>query len=432
MHDARIMRDGTSEEGLRAAQVRAASTAFLRVRPLVVFFTALAQALVVARAPLPGAQRAWLVGLLGSAVLLFTFESLVLARRQVTERWLWISLALTELGLGLAASASGGLGAPITTLLLAPLVVALSALHQRALPLGVLLLAVLGALALAPPLGPPLPAEVLPASHAITLVATAVLCTLGVVQLGGAHHRATRALGVLQQSAIDEAAARGREAEALGARVAHELKNPLAAISALVALGARDATGRDAERLAVVTSELARMDHIVRDYLTLARPLTDVHVEEVSVSAVLSGVAELIEGRATRSGVRVILGLERASDWTVRADPRRLREALLNLAANAIEAMPGGGVLTLGAERDDGGTRLVVADDGEGIDELHRARVGEAFFSRREGGTGLGLAHARSVARLHGGTLSLEHPARGVRAILSLPVDALAAPGPVG
>ena len=104
----------------------------------------------------------------------------------------------------------------------------------------------------------------------------------------------------------------------------------------------------------------------------------------------------------------------------------------MNLAANAIDAMPRGGVLALAVQRAPSATLLVVSDTGEGIAPEDRARAGEAFFTRREGGTGLGLLHARNVARLHGGELRLEHPERGLRAVLVLPDDALAVSGPVG
>lgn len=419
-----------SIDEIRAAQVRAASTTFLRLRPLVVLAATLGQAMLLAHAEVSPAQRAPLAALLLTAVLGFGVESWLLTRRRVSERWLWISLSCTLLGVGVAASASGGLGAPVATLLLAPLVVALSALHRRALPLAVLFAVVLAVLALAPPLGPALPADILAASHAVTLGATALLCTLAVVGLGGAHERATRSLEDLRQRGIAEAEAKGREAEALGARVAHELKNPLAAISALLELSAREASGREQTRFAVVRGELERMDRLVSDYLTLARPLTDVAPEAVAVQELLEGVGELLDARASRSAVRVVIT---AGDVNIHGDPRRLREALVNLAANAIDAMPDGGELTLAAHGVENAVHLSVSDTGPGIAPEDRARAGEAFFTRRPGGTGLGLLHARSVARLHGGELVLEHPERGLRAVLVLPEGgALAAPSPVG
>lgn len=412
----------SSTDVLRAAQVRAASTAFLRLRPLVVLGGMIAQGALLAQADVPAEQRRFVAGILGTALALFTAESIALRRRQVSEPWLVVSLAATMIGLAIGASATGGHGSPLATLLLAPLVVALAALGRRALPLVLTFSGLVITLALAPPLGAPLPEPIAAHVRLVSLLVTAVLLGLGVLGLVDAHAKVAGALEAMQRGAIEEAQHRAREAEALGARVAHELKNPLAATTALVTLAARSATlPKERERLDVALGELGRMERSIDDYLTLARPLTDVALERVALGPLLDAIADTLGGRAELAGVRLAV---RPTELRASADPRRLREALVNLALNAIEAMPRGGTVELGASVRDGRVALTVTDDGPGMPPEVRAKAGEAFFTLKERGTGLGLRLSRSVARMHGGDLTFEHPARGLRAVLTLGAEA--------
>jgi signal transduction histidine kinase len=105
------------------------------------------------------------------------------------------------------------------------------------------------------------------------------------------------------------------------------------------------------------------------------------------------------------------------------ADPRRLKEALLNLAANALEATPAGGGLELRWGQEAGGAWLSLQDSGRGMSPEVLARVGTPFFTTRAGGTGLGVVLARAVVAQHGGSLAFEsHEGRGTRVSLRLPL----------
>jgi signal transduction histidine kinase len=248
-------------------------------------------------------------------------------------------------------------------------------------------------------------------------IALAWLATIG---LGDAHVHTATALDRMRMGAIDEAAARARETEALGAKVAHEMRNPLTAIKALVQLVAGSSTGtRDGERLAIVLGEIERVERTLSEYLSLARPLADVAPEPVDLASIVSDVASVLEAHAADARVRIEV---RAVETRVLADPRRLREALLNLCRNAIEAMPTGGRLELAVEGDADEARITVRDEGSGMAPDVVARIGEPFVTQREGGTGLGLALVRSVARMHGGELrGASTPGQGTAMTISLP-----------
>jgi signal transduction histidine kinase len=154
--------------------------------------------------------------------------------------------------------------------------------------------------------------------------------------------------------------------------------------------------------------------------LSFARPLSDLSIEAVEVSALLADVSLVLEARAAEKDVRVLSSAAILEIW---ADRQRLRDALLNLALNAVIALPHGGKLELRATRVASGVQLIVDDDGPGMSDEQLAILGQPFASGTHGGTGLGVMLAESVARQHGGSLRFESAlGAGTRAILSLPL----------
>ena len=169
----------------------------------------------------------------------------------------------------------------------------------------------------------------------------------------------------------------------------------------------------------MVVREVDRALEILRDYLSFARPIGDLSLAPVDLAALLGDVAFVLEARAGERGVRLEIAAESAS---VLADRQRLRDAVLNLPLNAIQAMPSGGTLRLEARASDGRATISVLDDGVGMSDEQKARLGEQFASDTQGGTGLGVMLARAAARQHGGELSFESaPGKGTRATLEMP-----------
>jgi two-component system, NtrC family, sensor histidine kinase HydH len=208
----------------------------------------------------------------------------------------------------------------------------------------------------------------------------------------------------------------------VGSTVAHELKNPLTAVKALVQLGARNpAEAASLERLETVEREVSRMQDILQDYLSFSRPLGPLAPEPVDLTAVAENVLASVSGRAQQAGVALGLSGEAA----VQADPRRVEEALLNLVVNAVEATPHGGRVEIRLDRIDGVAVLRVRDTGRGMPPDVLARVGTPFFTTREEGTGLGVVLAKGAFVQHGGSLRYESaPGAGTTAIATLPVGA--------
>jgi two-component system sensor histidine kinase HydH len=211
---------------------------------------------------------------------------------------------------------------------------------------------------------------------------------------------------------------RGEVAE-LGVEVAHELKNPLAGVKALVQLGLRNPDEAASHpRLAMVEQEIARMQEILHGYLSSARPLAEVHPSRLALGPLVSTVLRTLSARADQAGVRLLA----RGDAVVEADPQRLQEALLNLVSNGIEATPPGGEVVVEVRPSGGQIELVVRDTGRGMPPDALRRLGTPFFTTRPEGTGLGVVLAHSVIALHGGTLRYESvPGKGTTVRATLP-----------
>ena len=216
-----------------------------------------------------------------------------------------------------------------------------------------------------------------------------------------------------------EALARAQDRADIGAKVAHEIKNPLTGVKALVQLGLRNpAETPSHRRLAIIEREVTRMQEMLRSYLSFTRSLQAVARARVDLGALVSDTLLVLSARAEDARVR----LHANGDATVEADPRLLQEALLNLVANAIEATPPGGQVVVEVRLEGDETEIAIRDTGRGMPPETLRRLGSPYFTTREDGTGLGVMLARSVVAQHGGTLQYEsEPGRGTTVKARLP-----------
>ncbi|MFN0248351.1 MAG: sensor histidine kinase [Kofleriaceae bacterium] len=239
--------------------------------------------------------------------------------------------------------------------------------------------------------------------------------------------RASDSMACLREERVTEAIAHLRRLQSVGAKVAHELKNPLASIKGLCQLVARTPESeRTQERLAVVASEISRMETILAEYLSFSRPLEDLKPEMFDVAALARDVLDIVAGRADQAGVA--LDIE-APPTQVKGDSRRLKEALINLVSNAVEATPSGGRVSLRVRTAPASVTIDVRDTGRGIASEDLERLGTSFFTTRPNGTGLGVVLAQSVITQHGGTLDYKSAeGQGTTATITLPVETSPAP----
>ncbi len=219
----------------------------------------------------------------------------------------------------------------------------------------------------------------------------------------------------------------------MSAGLAHEIRNPLAAIKgAAQYLDPKKLPPDDREFLEIMIEEVNRLNGVVTQFLDYSRPLKS-SLAPTSVNEVLERTFKLLESQ-TPSHVKVELEL---ADWAprVQADAEQLKQVFLNLALNAFQAMPGGGRLTVstrvardelafwreGARRADV-VEIRFCDTGPGIPEEARESIFVPFYTTKEKGTGLGLAICQRIVKAHQGSIVVRSAVgEGAEFLVSLP-----------
>lgn len=211
----------------------------------------------------------------------------------------------------------------------------------------------------------------------------------------------------------------------LAAGVAHELNEPLGGILGFAQL-ARKCAGlpaqADADLEKIVNASLHARE-IVRKLLIFARQMPAAK-SRADLNRVVTEGLYLVEARCATEGIRLERDLDPALDAIV-ADPGQLQQVLMNLVVNGIQAMPGGGMLTIRTRNRPGGVVLSVEDTGAGMDEETLREIFNPFFTMKDvgQGTGLGLSVVHGIVTSHAGTIRVEsEPGRGSRFEVDLPL----------
>jgi len=213
----------------------------------------------------------------------------------------------------------------------------------------------------------------------------------------------------------------------LAAGVAHEIKNPLAAISIHLQLmqkmlgkggGKNDAskndsakTGKQQDELIakyfnIINEEVDRLNRIVVDFLFAVRPMT-LELREGNINGLVAELAEFINTELEQSKIRLLLELDEKL-LPVLFDERYMKQVLLNLIKNAQAAMPNGGLLTIATLGADTEVRISVCDTGVGISAENLKKMFEPYFTTKENGTGLGLTLVYKIIREHQGDIAVD------------------------
>jgi len=204
----------------------------------------------------------------------------------------------------------------------------------------------------------------------------------------------------------------------LTAGISHEIRNPLNAAGLQLAVLERrlrklpeELQKPLTEPLGLVRDEIRRLEHLLEDFLQFARP-RELDARPVDVHGVLEAVLGLLAGDAERRGMT----LEAKIDGKlppVLGDPERLRQVLMNLTLNALEAAPAGGRVRVTAHAQGREVSLSVEDSGPGIPAELAERIFEPFFTTKAAGSGLGLPIVHAIVSQHGGNIGYEKSALG-------------------
>lgn len=215
----------------------------------------------------------------------------------------------------------------------------------------------------------------------------------------------------------------------LSARIAHEIRNPLASISGSVQLIAQSGTISESDKrlLTIVERESDRLNLLISDFLAYARPAAP-EKTVVMLHDFVREMQALI--RADLRFERVTLRNDCPDGISVAIDRGQFKQVFWNLLVNAADAMPDQGTVTFtafddaasGEEQGNGFIKVVVDDTGHGMDEQVMGRIFEPFFTTKNGGTGLGLATVYRIIQSHGGSLHIEsNPGSGSRFTILIP-----------
>ena len=234
---------------------------------------------------------------------------------------------------------------------------------------------------------------------------------------------------------VPRSSERALDFEALAAGLAHEIKNPLAGLQGSAELLAREAEGSAKEYAQVIAREAKRVDGLVRELLDLARPAV-LQTAPLDIHAVLEEVAVLARGIPAADRVSFVERFD-PSLPQVLGDEEKLKQVILNLFRNALDAVAGRTDPTVVLEtsvaslrlRQAGGrtrplARVSIQDNGPGIAEAMLARLFTPFATSKPAGTGLGLAISRRIVEAHGGRIEVKNRAAGgAEANVYLPLD---------
>ncbi|NUN71201.1 MAG: PAS domain S-box protein [Bacteroidetes bacterium] len=210
----------------------------------------------------------------------------------------------------------------------------------------------------------------------------------------------------------------------LASGVAHEIRNPLNAISMIVQRFEREFTPKKgvreyAELTGVLKSESSRINGIIQQFLGFARP-KPVRKRSVRFDEFTGYTAAVFRSQADQQNVRFTVD---AADGECAMDDEQMTQAVLNLLQNALDATPAGGEIRLAMQYHADAARIIVSDSGTGIPQELKQRVFDLYFTTKSSGTGMGLAIVQQIVLQHGGSISVgDRPGGGSEFRIDLPL----------
>ncbi len=187
----------------------------------------------------------------------------------------------------------------------------------------------------------------------------------------------------------------------LAAGVAHEIRNPLSVISGYIQLLKKDQ--KQSPYFDIIHDELNRINSIISEFLLLSKP-NSLHLETKDLKVIIEDVITLLSAQANFKNV-VIEMKKPANAVEVECEENQIKQVLINLVKNGIEAMPSGGILTIELVDDNHHAKIRISDEGVGIPKDELTRLGQPFYTTKETGTGLGLMVSLKILEHHQGSI---------------------------
>ena len=214
----------------------------------------------------------------------------------------------------------------------------------------------------------------------------------------------------------------------LAAGVAHEIKNPLGAISIHLQLMRKSLVkgiGIDSlidNYFNILNEEVDRLNRIVVDFLFAVRPMM-LELREADINHLVADIAEFTRAELEQNGIRLFVEPEENLP-PVLIDERRMKQVFFNLVKNAQDAMPSGGLLTIATLRSGSEVLINVCDTGIGMSDENLRKIFEPYYTTKENGTGLGLTLVYKIIKEHRGEISVDsREGEGSEFVISLPVS---------
>jgi two-component system sporulation sensor kinase B len=229
--------------------------------------------------------------------------------------------------------------------------------------------------------------------------------------------------GLIERSKMRVEIQRAEKLNTLGelaASIAHEVRNPLTVVKGFLQLMQKEEAGKNFEYLSLVLSELGRAESIINDYLNFAKPQFE-KLETFQLANVLSEVVMILEPLAVKQGVQLNSELDQ-SDFALVTDRNQLKQALVNLIKNAIEATSEGGRVTIHYQHDSSHATILISDTGKGMTHEQLSRIGTLFYTTKDKGTGLGTSVSLKIIETMNGKVAYKsQPGIGTEVTMVLP-----------
>jgi signal transduction histidine kinase len=207
--------------------------------------------------------------------------------------------------------------------------------------------------------------------------------------------------------------------------VAHEVKNPLNAMLMHVEVARMKLSRGDvdvAPQMDIISREILRLDRVVKTFLDFTRPV-ELNLTEVPLATFVREIVDLAAPQASAAGIRVSVK-EDSEGASLRVDVDLMRQAILNIVVNAIEAMPNGGMLHIECAARGEEAEIRVSDTGTGIPLELREKIFRLYYTTKPEGSGIGLAMTFRIVQLHDGTIDFSsEPGKGTTFVVRLPVS---------